>query len=68
MFFKIFILVASNIMQMDKLRYINDILETRENVLGIIYIITNSKNGKKYIGQTLSHKLNAKKIQTIWSL
>lgn len=50
-------------MQIEKIRYINDILETRENVLGIIYIITNSKNGKKYIGQTLSHKLNAKKYR-----
>jgi hypothetical protein len=33
-------------------------LETNDNILGEIYIITNVATNKKYIGQTLSHKLN----------
>ncbi len=46
-----------------KLQYINNILETNENALGIIYKITNNENGKCYIGQTVTHKLNAKKYR-----
>lgn len=36
----------------------NKILDSKEKVIGIIYKITNNINGKNYIGQTLSHRLN----------
>jgi group I intron endonuclease len=38
--------------------HLNDILEDNTNVVGEIYIITNTTNNKQYIGQTLSHRLN----------
>ena len=41
---------------MDK--YLDDILETKENISGEIYMMTNIITGKKYVGQTVSHRLN----------
>lgn len=38
--------------------YLDKILENNINVVGEIYLITNSKTDKKYVGQTLSHYLN----------
>ncbi len=46
-----------------KLQYINSILDSPDNILGIIYKITNNKTNKSYIGQTLTHKLNAKRYR-----
>jgi group I intron endonuclease len=48
--------MASNIQA--KLPYLNQVLKTNDNVLGEIYIITNKITNKRYIGQTVSHKLN----------
>lgn len=41
-------------------QYLQTKLTTDQFVLGEIYIITNTVNNKRYIGQTLSHKLNTK--------
>lgn len=38
--------------------HLNEILEDNSNVLGEIYLITNTTNNKRYVGQTLSHRLN----------
>lgn len=42
-----------------KLQYKDTTLDTNDNVLGIVYKITNTRNGKCYVGQTVTHKLNA---------
>lgn len=39
------------------------ILETNEQVKGEIYVITNKISGKKYIGQTLTHRKNKNKYR-----
>lgn len=36
-------------------------LLTKDGVLGVIYMITNTNNNKQYIGQTVTHKLNCGK-------
>ena len=38
--------------------FLKKVLDSDEKVLGIIYKIKNRINGKMYIGQTVSHKLN----------
>lgn len=43
--------------------YLQETLDSNEDVLAIIYIITNSKNNKKYTGQTVTHKLNTNKYR-----
>lgn len=43
-----------------KKEFLDKKLNNRDNVVGIIYQITNKNNGKRYIGQTVSHKLNSK--------
>jgi hypothetical protein len=42
----------------DRIKYIDKILDTNDMVLGEIYVITNLINGKRYVGQALSHRLN----------
>jgi hypothetical protein len=37
---------------------IDKIVDSKEHIYGMIYIITNTINNKKYIGQTLSHRKN----------
>lgn len=46
-----------------KLKYLKETLLIKDNVLGVIYQITNKNNNKKYIGQTVSHKLNSNKYK-----
>ena len=41
-----------------KLEYIDKRLKTNEYILGEVYLITNCMNGKKYVGQAVSHRLN----------
>ena len=41
----------------------NKLLNTFENVYGIIYEMLNTVNGMKYIGQTVSHRLNRGKYR-----
>jgi len=41
----------------------NDILETQELVFGIIYVMTNTITGLKYVGQTVSHRKNKGKYR-----
>ncbi len=41
----------------------NDLLDTSEKVFGIIYMITNIATGMKYVGQTVSHRLNKGKYR-----
>ncbi len=36
----------------------NDVLDDKTNVKGQIYIITNTRTNKKYIGQTVTHRKN----------
>jgi group I intron endonuclease len=38
-------------------------IETADQVKGHIYVITNKNNGKKYVGQTVSHRLNRGKYK-----
>ncbi len=40
---------------------------TTDQVRGQIYVIINSKNGKKYVGQTVSHRLNRGKYKLFGS-
>ena len=42
---------------------IHKILNDNKEVVGEIYLITNTINGKQYIGQTMSHRLNHKKYR-----
>jgi len=44
-------------------KYIDIILENNENVVGEIYLITNTITDMKYVGQTLSHHLNHEKYR-----
>lgn len=39
------------------------LLDTSEKVYGIIYEMTNVSNGMKYVGQTVSHRLNRGKYR-----
>jgi group I intron endonuclease len=41
----------------------NELLDTPEKVFGIIYEITNTATGMKYVGQTVSHRLNKGKYR-----
>lgn len=41
----------------------NEILEDNTNVVGHIYLITNTQNNKQYVGQTLSHRKNREKYR-----
>jgi hypothetical protein len=41
----------------------NELLEDSSQVTGQIYLITNTKANKKYVGQTLSHRKNRKKYR-----
>ena len=41
----------------------NELLNTSEKVYGIIYEMTNTANGMKYVGQTVSHRLNKGKYR-----
>ena len=38
--------------------YLDKILDSKDKVLGEIYEIVNTRDGKKYIGQTVTHRLN----------
>jgi hypothetical protein len=42
---------------------LDSILTTRDRVKSVIYKITNTVNGKCYIGQTVTHKLNSGKYR-----
>ncbi len=39
------------------------VLDTRENVKGIIYCVSHTESGKQYIGQTVTHRLNKGKYR-----
>ena len=41
----------------------NEILEDNSTVVGHIYLITNTKTNKRYVGQTLSHRKNRGKYR-----
>ena len=41
----------------------NEILEENSNVVGHIYLITNTQTNKQYVGQTLSHRKNRGKYR-----
>ena len=43
--------------------YINDIVDDKSYILGEIYMITNKLDGKSYIGQTVTHRLNHKRYR-----
>ena len=45
------------------LENMNKILDNNAHIFGQVYMITNKDNGMKYIGQTLSHRLNHKKYR-----
>uniref|UniRef100_A0A6C0BM95 GIY-YIG domain-containing protein n=1 Tax=viral metagenome TaxID=1070528 RepID=A0A6C0BM95_9ZZZZ len=47
----------------DKERYLNDLLDTNDNVIGEIYLIINMINEKMYVGQTVSHRKNHNKYR-----
>lgn len=38
-------------------------IESGDQVKGHIYVITNKNNGKNYVGQTLTHRLNRGKYK-----
>lgn len=44
-------------------KYAQKVLDNKENVQGVIYIITNTCTKKCYVGQTMTHKLNSKKFR-----
>lgn len=50
-------------MQLIDTSYESDLLDTSEKVYGIIYEMTNVTNGMKYVGQTVSHRLNKGKYR-----
>lgn len=43
--------------------YLETILDDDSKVLGEIYVITNTINNKRYVGQTLTHRLNHRKYR-----
>ena len=45
------------------MEFLNKILESRDHVLGEIYIIRNQANGKCYVGQTVTHRKNHNKYR-----
>ena len=45
------------------MEYKNTIIDSKDLVLGEIYMITNKTTGKRYIGQTLTHRLNHKRYR-----
>jgi hypothetical protein len=47
----------------DALQYLGKIHDHAHNVLSEIYMITNHKDGKCYIGQTVTHRLNHKRYR-----
>lgn len=47
----------------DKEKYLDDLLDTDNNVIGEIYMIINLINMKVYIGQTVSHRKNRNKYR-----
>lgn len=38
--------------------FLQRILDTKDDVLGEIYVVTNKTTGKQYVGQTVTHRLN----------
>lgn len=47
----------------DKEKYLNELLDTADNVIGEIYLIINLNNTKMYVGQTVSHRKNRNKYR-----
>jgi len=47
----------------DKIQYLDDLLDTNDNVIGEIYMIINLINTKIYIGQVVSHRKNRGKYR-----
>jgi hypothetical protein len=52
-----------NIELQNKSQYINTILDDNSNVLTDIYLITNTKTNKKYVGLANTHRLNTGKYR-----
>lgn len=44
-------------------KYLNEIIDDESLVVGEVYLITNNINGKQYVGQTVSHRLNHKRYR-----
>lgn len=44
-------------------KYLNEIVDDISKVVGEVYLITNNKNNKQYVGQTKSHRLNHKRYR-----
>lgn len=53
---------------MDELSILTSILDNKQDVLGEVYVITNTVNNKVYVGQTLTHRLNHKKYRPFGSI
>jgi len=44
-------------------KYLDKVMDTNDMILGEVYVITNLVNGKKYVGQALSHRLKVCKYR-----